>query len=199
MRHPLQCASPRSPSFFRVLQPGFINRLRLPTKFVTNVLATKEIKVESASLVNPIGASWNVEVHTNVDQELYIGGLGWSDLAHAHSLGLGYFLVFRYRGDMAFDFRAFDLSTCEISYPSVSQRVSKKLKQRVPVLVRVKEEDKRSNFSPESTVSCIRNKEKELMKSNAIGGVRFEVELTSYQLWKGRVVSNFILFIVPLS
>ncbi|ONK78357.1 uncharacterized protein A4U43_C02F17790 [Asparagus officinalis] len=189
MAQSLQCASSQSFSFFfRVLRPGFSNRLTLPTKFVKNVLMNKKGELGLASLVNPIGEIWHVEVYKHADEDMCIGGLGWSELAHAHNLGLGYFLVFRYRGDMVFDFRAFDLSTCEIAYPSIAHWVAKKLEQTLPVLIDIEDEEEEcSNSSRVSTESYSGYEKEELTKSNPAGGVCFEVKLSARYLYRGHV------------
>ncbi|ONK78076.1 uncharacterized protein A4U43_C02F14040 [Asparagus officinalis] len=107
--------------------------------------------------------------------EVHIGGLGWANLAHAHNLGLGYFLIFQYQGNIVFDFKAFDLITCEIAYPSIVEWVAKKLKQREPILIHVEDEEERSeeeeerrNFSNVLREASTGDKEKQLMKSNAM-------------------------------
>ena len=96
----------------------------------------------AASLVNPNGESWHVNVYRDDDQDMYIGGPGWLELARAHNLSLGYFLMFHYEGSMVFTFRAFDLSTCEIAYPSIAQWITKKtLKQTLDDAIHKEEDD----------------------------------------------------------
>lgn len=43
---------------------------------------------------------------------------GWLQFLKYHSIGFGYFLSFEYERDSTFRVSIFDLSTCEISYPS---------------------------------------------------------------------------------
>ena len=59
-----------------------------------------------------------IEVY-KVRHSMQFEGDGWKELIHVPNLELGYFLVFSYKGNMVFNFKAYDLSTCEIAYPSL--------------------------------------------------------------------------------
>ena len=95
----------------------------VPTGFVKHI-EKKKCSRTTATIVSPNGESWHVDVYNDRMQEnMYFGGDGWLQFVHAHNLKPGYFLVFCYRGNMVFSFRAFDLSTCEItSYASTDVR-----------------------------------------------------------------------------
>lgn len=111
-------ASP-NPKFFRILSAGFVKKLPLPRAFTKQHLIGEK-STEFATLVNPKGQSWRVHVMEEQQSELHFEGDAWMSFLYEHKLGLGSFLVFTYRGsNMTFDFRAFDLSTFEIFYPSV--------------------------------------------------------------------------------
>jgi len=105
----------------------------LPRAFVKNL--TKEKPSKKASIVNPNGKSWPVDVFKEKNkQDMNFGGDTWEHFVHAHKLGFGYFLVFFYRGNMVFAFRAYDLSTCEIVYPSLApekRKIAETKKQQV--------------------------------------------------------------------
>jgi len=74
--------------------------------------------------VNPNGKAWHVDLHKDKDrQSMYFEGAGWIELIHIHKLELGYFLVLSYKGNMVFNFKAYDLSTCEIIYPCVANKI----------------------------------------------------------------------------
>ncbi|ONK78078.1 uncharacterized protein A4U43_C02F14080 [Asparagus officinalis] len=62
--------------------------------------------------------------------------------------------------------------------------VAKKLKGKIPILINIKEEEF-SNPSNVSTVSDAENKEKGVIKSACVGGVRFEKKLGAYHMSKG--------------
>ncbi|XP_020254980.1 B3 domain-containing protein REM9-like [Asparagus officinalis] len=106
---------PCSSRFFRILWPSFIQKLIIPKAFVKHIL--KGVSIKRARLVNPNGNSWLINIYKE-NQCMYFGGDGWKELIHAHNLKLGYILVFSYKGNMVLNFRAYDLSTCEITYPS---------------------------------------------------------------------------------
>jgi len=96
----------------------------LPRAFIKNL--TKEQPRKKATLVNPNGNSWPVNVFKKKNKEdMHFGGETWEHFVQAHKLGFGYFLVFFHRGNMVFDFQAYDLSTCEIVYPSLAPNMRK--------------------------------------------------------------------------
>lgn len=88
---------------------------------VSDHILKEECNAMTATLVSPNGMSWDVRVYIDdMREKLYFGGEGWLQFVHAHNLGLGYFLVFCYEGNMMFNFRVYDLSACETtSYASI--------------------------------------------------------------------------------
>ena len=65
----------------------------------------------SVLLKGPSGYSWFVELVQKNDDLFF--DEGWADFVRDHSLEWGDFLVFRYDGDLVFDVKVFDQSTCE--------------------------------------------------------------------------------------
>ncbi|PKA55611.1 B3 domain-containing protein REM5 [Apostasia shenzhenica] len=111
-----------SSSFFRILLPelNFFNQLRLPLSFGGRFLKGKTGDHQiRATLVNPKGKSWRVDIYKDSDSIRYFGGEAWRDLVKSHRLGAGFLLLFDFKGDLIFDFRVYDLSTSEVNnYPS---------------------------------------------------------------------------------
>ncbi|KAJ3693388.1 hypothetical protein LUZ60_008868 [Juncus effusus] len=106
------------PSFFKVLFPNPSADLRVPPDFHT-YLPHKLPKQATLSVQG--GTNWPVEVHRN-DQDIFFR-TGWSEFAKAHDLRTGYFLIFRYKGNMVFNIIIFDTTCCDKEYaqPPVMQ------------------------------------------------------------------------------
>lgn len=99
----------RRPRFLNVFSSSSsANRLKIPVGFNRNLQGRIS---GSVLLRGPSGYSWVVELaHKNDD--LFFDE-GWADFVRDHRLGCGDFLVFRYDGDLVFDVKVFDQSTCE--------------------------------------------------------------------------------------
>lgn len=79
----------------------------IPRKFHMN-LPYKLKKL--ATLFSPNGKFWHVEIN-HTGQDIYFQK-GWSEFAKAHDLHAGYFVVFRYEGNMIFKVKVFDTTGC---------------------------------------------------------------------------------------
>ncbi|KAJ0964788.1 hypothetical protein J5N97_025926 [Dioscorea zingiberensis] len=66
--------------------------------------------MERPPYIFSLGKFWKVKVQQD-DERLFFGD-GWNELAAAHGLDEGFFLVFRYEGNMVFTLKIFDLSGC---------------------------------------------------------------------------------------
>jgi hypothetical protein len=84
---------------------------RIPRKFVEKF---GEGLSDIANVAVPNGNEWQVGItkeHNNIwfDE-------GWQEFVEHHSIGSGYLVVFRYRGDSNFSVLIFDMTACEIQY-----------------------------------------------------------------------------------
>lgn len=111
----------------------------LPRAFVKR--SSMEESQKRAKLVNPDGRSWRIHAY-KVKLDVYFAGDSWVHFLKAHDIKVGYFLVFSYRGNMVFNFRAYDLSTCEITYPKISL-MEKKRRDIVTPSISLKEKKRR--------------------------------------------------------
>ncbi|MBA0828100.1 hypothetical protein Goarm_012819 [Gossypium armourianum] len=102
-------SKPRRPHFLNVFSStSSANSLRIPVGFNRNL----EGRVSASVLLKgPSGYSWNVKLVQRNDDLLF--DEGWADFVADHSLECGDFLVFRYDGDLVFDVKVFDQSSCE--------------------------------------------------------------------------------------
>ncbi|CAN0905651.1 Putative B3 domain-containing protein Os03g0621600 [Linum grandiflorum] len=92
---------------------------KLPLKFVRRY-GSNVSSVAKLSLPN--GHAWEVGVEKkrredgNNEEEIWLSK-GWGKFMEHHSISIGFFLVFRYRGHSDFHVEIFNLTTCSISYP----------------------------------------------------------------------------------
>ncbi|XP_061973624.1 B3 domain-containing transcription factor VRN1-like [Populus nigra] len=99
--------------FFKIVFPSTLKdkKLRIPRKFVEKF---GEGLSDIAKVAVPSGNEWQVGItkeHNNIwfDE-------GWQKFVEHHSIGSGYLVVFRYRGDSNFSVLIFDMTACEIQY-----------------------------------------------------------------------------------
>ncbi|KAL8138965.1 hypothetical protein V2J09_004966 [Rumex salicifolius] len=102
--------------FFKIVLPPILEdkRLRIPVKFV------KEFRNDissSATLIVPGEKRWTVRVLSEGGELWFSDGL--DEFFEFYSVSFGFFLLFEYRGNSEFRVRIFNLTTCEISYPSI--------------------------------------------------------------------------------
>ncbi|WRX30349.1 B3 DNA binding domain - like 10 [Theobroma cacao] len=99
----------RRPHFLNVFSStSSANRLKIPVGFNRNLEGRTS---GSVLLRGPSGYSWVVELVRKDDDLLFVEG--WADFVRDHSVECGDFLVFRYDGDLVFDVKVFDQSSCE--------------------------------------------------------------------------------------
>ncbi|CAA2971110.1 B3 domain-containing transcription factor VRN1-like [Olea europaea subsp. europaea] len=99
--------------FFKVILPSTTTqqRLRIPNKFV------EKYGNELSSIVklsDPIDIIWCVRL-VKVETTLWLHD-GWEKFVEDHSIGYGYFLLFKYKGNSCFNVRIFDLTATEVDY-----------------------------------------------------------------------------------
>ncbi|KAK3005186.1 hypothetical protein RJ639_016428, partial [Escallonia herrerae] len=86
---------------------------RIPKKFAETYW--NELS-DVAKLVVPSGCIWDVGLE-KADKMLWLHD-GWKQFMEHHSIGCGYFLLFKYKGNSTFNVVVFDLGACEIHYPT---------------------------------------------------------------------------------
>ena len=74
---------------------------------------------KSVKLKSTLGQTWRVDVQKEDSNGFHYFGEGWKDFVVAHNLCFGYFLLFRYEGDMVFFVTVFDHSECNKWYAPV--------------------------------------------------------------------------------
>ncbi|XP_020243790.1 B3 domain-containing protein Os03g0212300-like [Asparagus officinalis] len=189
---------PGNMHFFKPMLPGFSKKLAIPTAFVREIVKER-CNVRTSTLVNPNGKSWRVDVYEDHKKDyMYFSGNGWLRFVRAHKLGVGYFVVFCYKGNMVFKFRVYDLSACEItSYASSdaprenfynnkkktnNENEKKKMKEKITVInVEEDEENFEDDDGDEVTESIEKRKKQQLKK---ISEVKFEKENEDYEIEK---------------
>ncbi|KAJ4965246.1 hypothetical protein NE237_017095 [Protea cynaroides] len=140
----------RKPSFFKVLLCGFKKQLRIPTEFIKHVNGKLPGKF---NLRSPNGTWWLVKVKKIKDGWFF--HKGWNRFVKYHSLKVGEFLVFSYRGNSKFRVTIFDRSTCEkvipleehkISHIETEEPVSEAIIQSTKTVVKSREKKRKRAF-----------------------------------------------------
>ncbi|XP_020676158.1 B3 domain-containing protein Os03g0212300 isoform X2 [Dendrobium catenatum] len=98
--------------FFKVMLPGYLNELPIPPKFARNLSVQNH---RAATIRDPLGRSWPANVEGK-GEDLWFCGEGWMNFVKGLDIGIGYFLVFKYKGNMKFYVKVFDLTACEVEY-----------------------------------------------------------------------------------
>ncbi|CAL1372476.1 unnamed protein product [Linum trigynum] len=104
-------------AFFRVMLPHAIQekKLKLPVKFAR--LHGGKL-AERARLSLPNGRNWDVGVVKGPEEDQFWFDDGWSLFVEQNSVKEYWFLAFEHTGPSSFKVQIFDLTTCEIDYPS---------------------------------------------------------------------------------
>lgn len=103
------------PYFYKLVLSSTIQdkRLRIPENFV------KKFRDELSSVATlnvPDGHVWHVGIRKS-ESKLWFHE-GWQEFVQHYSIGIGYFLVFRYEGGTTFQVFIYNLTTSEINYHS---------------------------------------------------------------------------------
>ncbi|KAM3379415.1 B3 domain-containing protein REM7 [Capsicum galapagoense] len=98
---------PKKPHFFKPIQPGFKNGLKIPVGFLKYVKGQDQIE---HVVLRSGGKNWLVKV------KCWRFEAGWAAFVEQHDLQLGDMLVFRYEGNMEFEVSIFDSTHCDREY-----------------------------------------------------------------------------------
>ncbi|KAF8410595.1 hypothetical protein HHK36_003127 [Tetracentron sinense] len=158
-------SSDKSPEFFKVYLPKLSSQqLHIPPAFIRHfngVVPNKTI------LKDPIGRFWHVEVK-KVENDLFFQN-GWVGFVESHSIELGDFLVFRYKGNSVFDVRIFGKTGCKKEKALVNGNID-----MIASRVKKEEPETRETFS-KPTLGCKRKypkrDSKRIGKSNCLPDV----------------------------
>ncbi|KAL2254100.1 B3 domain-containing protein Os01g0723500-like [Sesamum indicum] len=95
--------------FFKVMIPGFQQKLNLPPGFC------KKLKKEKSreAIVTSGKGTWKMKVCRNVGGGMMSLEDGWGAFVCAHGLSVGDFVVFEHTGQLHFNALVFDPSACE--------------------------------------------------------------------------------------
>ncbi|KAL0384854.1 UNVERIFIED_CONTAM: putative B3 domain-containing protein [Sesamum radiatum] len=98
--------------FFKVMLPGFQQKLKLPPGFCKKL---KEEKSLTEAIVRSGRGTWKMKVCRNVEGGSGMMSLedGWGAFVCAHGLSVGDFVVFEHTGHLHFNALVFDPSACE--------------------------------------------------------------------------------------
>lgn len=102
-----------TPHFFKIILSPHASKLHIPHEFVTEYGANLG---DVVLLEVPNGVVWNVKLQKDTNGMVWLKE-GWNKFKEYYSIGIGYFLLFRYKGNSQFCVFIFDLTSSEIEYP----------------------------------------------------------------------------------
>ncbi|KAJ4966742.1 hypothetical protein NE237_018591 [Protea cynaroides] len=105
------------PSFFKVLLGGFEKQLSIPPEFIKHV---NDKLPGNLYLRSPNGTWWWVKMKKIKDGWFF--RKGWNHFVTYHSLKVGEFLVFYYKGNSKFSVTIYDRSACEKEPPLAKKK-----------------------------------------------------------------------------
>ncbi|XP_070048343.1 B3 domain-containing protein REM7-like isoform X3 [Nicotiana tomentosiformis] len=103
---------PVKPHFFKPIQPGFKQGLKIPKGFLKYL---KDHDHNEHATLRRDGKKWLVKLNGRRLEE------GWEKFAEEHDLQLGDLLVFKHEGNMEFEVIIFDSSHCDREYAEYLQ------------------------------------------------------------------------------
>ncbi|KAM3270586.1 B3 domain-containing protein REM17 [Capsicum chacoense] len=98
---------PKKPHFFKPIQPGFKNGLKIPIGFLKYLKGHYQ---HGHAILKRAGKKWMVKLNEHRFEE------GWEKFSEEHDVQLGYMLVFRHEGNMEFEVSIFDSTHCDREY-----------------------------------------------------------------------------------
>ncbi|KAK6153472.1 hypothetical protein DH2020_013111 [Rehmannia glutinosa] len=104
--------------FFKVMMPGFEEKLKLPPAFSAKL---KEEKSKEAILKSRKG-TWKMKVCRINREDLICFEHGWPQFVDDHGLNIGDFVVFEHIGNLRFNAFIFDRTACEKEFNLVEAK-----------------------------------------------------------------------------
>ncbi|XP_074588729.1 putative B3 domain-containing protein Os04g0347400 [Curcuma longa] len=106
------------PQFFKVLVPGFLEKLSIPCGVAENIPQT--YRHQMATILSPLWTFWHVRIKREGGTLSFTDG--WREFAQAHDFAVGFFLVFRYQGNMVFTIKVYGFNGCLKDYNDTGSR-----------------------------------------------------------------------------
>ncbi|XP_059305710.1 B3 domain-containing protein REM10-like isoform X2 [Lycium ferocissimum] len=107
----------KKPHFFKPIQPGFKNGLKIPIGFFKYLKGHDQ---HGHAILRRAGKKWPVKVNGHRLEEG-----NWKEFVEEYDLQLGDILVFRHEGNMEFDVSIFDSTHCDREYARCMQMEEK--------------------------------------------------------------------------
>ncbi|GER26707.1 transcriptional factor B3 family protein [Striga asiatica] len=184
--------------FFKVMMPGFHEKLNIPPAFSKNLGREKS---GEAILTSPKG-TWTVEACRDGEEGLLCLKDGWPQFVHHHSLSVGDFVVFQHISGLRFNAFIFDRTACEKEFldrpikkelhvPNSPLHLKKPIKKELHVPKKpIKKELHVPNQAPNSPIhlrKAMWEREKELARSHNIQEPHFLLTMKPYHASKSWV------------
>uniref|UniRef100_M1CHN8 DNA binding protein n=1 Tax=Solanum tuberosum TaxID=4113 RepID=M1CHN8_SOLTU len=98
---------PKKPHFFKPIQPGFKNGLKIPIGFLKYLKGNDNVE---HAILKRGGYKWPMKVNGHRFEA------GWVEFVEQQGLKLGDILMFRHEGNMEFEVSIFDSTHCDRDY-----------------------------------------------------------------------------------
>ncbi|KAF2933459.1 hypothetical protein DAI22_04g084500 [Oryza sativa Japonica Group] len=99
------------PQFLRVLLPGFMEKMRIPAKFVQHYIAEEHLNIHMASILSPLGKFWRIELEKDELGMFFKGG--WLQFLSFHGISPGDVVLLRHEGNLVFKIKVFGINGCK--------------------------------------------------------------------------------------
>ncbi|XP_049349772.1 B3 domain-containing protein REM5-like [Solanum verrucosum] len=103
---------PKKPHFFKPIQPGFKNGVKIPIGFLKYLKGYDQYE---HAILRRVGKNCLVKLNKHRFEE------GWEKFVEDHDVQLGDMLVFRHEGNMEFEVSIFDSTYCDREYAECTQ------------------------------------------------------------------------------
>uniref|UniRef100_A0A0D9W3K6 TF-B3 domain-containing protein n=1 Tax=Leersia perrieri TaxID=77586 RepID=A0A0D9W3K6_9ORYZ len=136
----------RKPQFLGVLLPDFMEKMRIPDKFVQHYLTEENLNSNTANILSSLGKSCHIELE-NDRSGVFLKG-GWSQFLLFHGISRGDVILFRYGGNLVFKINVFGLNGRQKDFraKSINIHQSTGKQQEAPAFPRRKCKEKNKKF-----------------------------------------------------
>uniref|UniRef100_A0A0D9W3K7 TF-B3 domain-containing protein n=1 Tax=Leersia perrieri TaxID=77586 RepID=A0A0D9W3K7_9ORYZ len=100
--------APHKPQFLRILLPGYMEKMRIPDKFLQHHITEEHLNSIMAYILSPLGKVWRIELEKKEFGMFFKGG--WSQFLSFHDISHGDVILLRYEGNLVFKIKVFGLN-----------------------------------------------------------------------------------------
>ncbi|XP_069144123.1 B3 domain-containing protein REM9-like [Solanum lycopersicum] len=168
---------PKKPHFFKPIQPGFKNGLKIPIGFLKYLKGNDNVE---HAILKRGGYKWSMKVNGHRFEA------GWVEFVEQHGLKLGNILMFRHEGNMEFEFSIFDSSHCDREYVEYMEEVGDHTREEISKKFKFKED---ATERPRQKIKSSRKTSSHIIKvanhHKSFGHSHVECTIREYNISRG--------------